>query len=61
MTMADADIDENVDPLATAAAGPPAVIGGGCMARFDPQQLNAESGVDFSSAIGLQQRDVQEG
>lgn len=39
---------EAFDPLACGAASPPPVLGGGCMARFDPQHLNDESGADYS-------------
>lgn len=40
------DLDE-FDPLAQGAAAPPPVVGGGCLARFDPQELNEESGVEY--------------
>lgn len=43
----DDDADE-LDPLSQGAAAPPPIIGGGCLARFDPLILNEESGADFS-------------
>lgn len=43
----DDDMDA-FDPLNHGAAAPPPVIGGGCLARFDPLALNEESGADFS-------------
>jgi hypothetical protein len=51
MTTFNADTeDDNSDwnPLESGAAPPPPVRGGGCLARFDPQTLNEESGADFS-------------
>lgn len=42
------DMDWN--PLESGAAAPPPVLGGGCLARFDPETLNEDSGADFSSA-----------
>tara|TARA_R110000782_G_scaffold27615_2_gene69714 strand:- start:923 stop:1099 length:177 start_codon:yes stop_codon:yes gene_type:complete len=44
----DDDSTEQHNPLDRAAAGLPPVIGGGCLARFDPQALNEQSGVDFA-------------
>lgn len=46
----DTHADDAPDPLAGGAAAPPRMIGGGCLARFDPAQLTADSGVDFSAA-----------
>lgn len=44
----EADEDDEVfNPLVRGAAAPPGVIGGGCLARFDPEDLNDASGVDF--------------
>ncbi len=37
------------DPLGAGAASLPPVLGGGCLARFDPASLNDESGTDFAS------------
>ena len=42
------DEAEVFDPLSSGAAAPPAVIGGGCLARFDPQSLNDDSGADYT-------------
>lgn len=42
------DDDQAWDPLDAGAAGLPPVIGGGCLARFDPTSLNEESGTDFA-------------
>lgn len=42
------DDADDFDPLSQGAAPPPPVIGGGCLARFDPLALNEESGVDFT-------------
>lgn len=44
----DDDDPEVFDPLARGAASPPPVIGGGCLARFDPQSLNEECGADYA-------------
>ncbi|WP_373185957.1 hypothetical protein [Halopseudomonas sp.] len=43
----DDDADE-FDPLNHGAVPPPPVIGGGCLARFDPLALNEDSGADFA-------------
>lgn len=43
----DEDDDEQVNPLDSAAAALPPIIGGGCLARFDPDTLNDMSGVEF--------------
>lgn len=48
----DPDGDESDwDPLQSGAAAPPPVQGSGCLARFDPQALNDESGVDYSEVV----------
>ncbi len=47
-SIADEDESEAFDPLARGAAAPPPVTGGGCLARFDPQSLNEESGADYA-------------
>lgn len=48
--MNDSDDDElHWDPLDAGAAGLPPVLGGGCLARFDPASLNEESGTDFAA------------
>ncbi|WP_022964638.1 hypothetical protein [Halopseudomonas pelagia] len=39
--------DEGFNPLDGGAATPPRMIGGGCLARYDPEELNDDSGVDF--------------
>ncbi|UAW99325.1 hypothetical protein KEM63_04975 [Halopseudomonas nanhaiensis] len=43
------DDEQRWDPLGAGAAGLPPVLGGGCLARFDPASLNEESGTDFSA------------
>ncbi|WP_394241887.1 hypothetical protein [Halopseudomonas laoshanensis] len=43
------DDEQSPHPLDGGAAALPAIIGGGCLARFDPEDLNAESGADFSA------------
>lgn len=45
--------DDHLSPLDRAAAPPPRVVGAGCLARFDPVELNADSGVDFSAAQAI--------
>lgn len=40
------DDEDEFDPLSQGAAAPPPIIGGGCLARFDPLTLNEESGAD---------------
>lgn len=47
------DDDQDYDPLGQAAAGLPPVIGGVCLARFDPDALNADSGTDFAAVTDL--------
>lgn len=47
MNASDDEDDEQINPLDSAAAAPPAIIGGGCLARFDPDALNDLSGVEF--------------
>jgi hypothetical protein len=44
---ADDGADE-INPLDQGAAALPPVIGGGCLARFDPHVLNEQSGADFT-------------
>ena len=44
------DDDQPWSPLSAGAAALPPVLGGGCLARFDPSSLNEESGTDFSAA-----------
>lgn len=44
------DAPDELDPLSRGAAAPPPVIGGGCLARFDPLSLNEDCGADFSPA-----------
>ncbi|WP_150305797.1 hypothetical protein [Pseudomonas saliphila] len=51
--IAQADVEDETDPLARGAAALPPTIGEGCLARFDPDSLNEESGTDFSAAVGL--------
>lgn len=51
--IAQADFEDETDPLARGAAAMPPTIGEGCLARFDPDSLNEESGTDFSAAAGL--------
>lgn len=58
MSAADED-DEVFNPLDGGAAAPPGVIGGGCLARFDPEQLNEDCGADFS-ALAEQPTDAEE-
>lgn len=48
------DDAQESDPLMRGAASLPPLIGEGCLARFDPDSLNEESGADFSAAVGLQ-------
>ncbi|QJD58767.1 hypothetical protein HG264_07520 [Pseudomonas sp. gcc21] len=48
-----ADDAQEFDPLLRGAVSLPPVIGEGCLARFDPDSLNEESGTDFSAAAGL--------
>ena len=43
------DDEQSSNPLDGGAAALPTIIGGGCLARFDPEDLSAESGADFSS------------
>lgn len=45
------DTDEEGDghPSDAAAAALPRILGGGCLARFDPDALNGDSGADFSA------------
>jgi hypothetical protein len=43
------DDEQSPHPLDGGAAALPAIIGGGCLARFDPEDLNVESGADFSA------------
>ncbi|MEH6389501.1 MULTISPECIES: hypothetical protein [Pseudomonas] len=47
------DNEDDPGPLARGAASLPPVIGEGCLARFDPESLNEESGTDFSAAVSL--------
>ncbi|SDR94040.1 hypothetical protein SAMN05216421_0608 [Halopseudomonas xinjiangensis] len=54
----DDDEESFWDPLGAGAAGLPPVLGGGCMARFDPASLNEESGADFS-ALSAEGRDTR--
>ena len=50
MTLPYVDDDEqSINPLDGGAAGLPTIIGGGCLSRFDPEDLNADSGADFSA------------
>lgn len=48
------DDPDELDPLSRGAAAPPPVIGGGCLARFDPLSLNEDCGADF----GPQQKNM---
>ncbi|WOD12505.1 hypothetical protein RPW65_06575 [Pseudomonas sp. NyZ704] len=41
------DEEQSVNPLDGGAAAMPGIIGGGCLARFDPEDLNEDSGADF--------------
>lgn len=43
------DEEPNLNPLDVGAAALPGIIGGGCLARFDPEALNSDSGADFSA------------
>tara|TARA_R110002020_G_scaffold165700_1_gene353223 strand:- start:12399 stop:12587 length:189 start_codon:yes stop_codon:yes gene_type:complete len=56
----EAEDDESFNPLEQGAAAPPRMIGGGCLARFDPEELNEASGADFASAF-LPTRPAEEG
>ncbi|AQZ95154.1 hypothetical protein ACFSB1_12690 [Halopseudomonas phragmitis] len=47
------DDDQDYDPLGQAVAGLPPVIGGVCLARFDPEAMNADSGTDFAAVADL--------
>ncbi|MBL4834527.1 MAG: hypothetical protein JKY26_11215 [Pseudomonas sp.] len=47
-SLTDRDEAETFDPLSSGAAAPPPVMGGGCLARFDPQSLTDESGADYT-------------
>lgn len=51
--IAQPDVEDEADPLARGAAALPPTVGEGCLARFDPDSLNQESGTDFSAAAGL--------
>lgn len=42
------DNPDELDPLARGAAAPPPIIGGGCLARFDPLSLNEDCGANFN-------------
>jgi hypothetical protein len=44
------------DPLARAAAHPPATLGEGCLSRYDPVGLTSENGAEFSGAAELWQQ-----
>lgn len=41
------------DPLDKATSSAPAVIGEGCLSRYDPDALSPEDGADFSAAAQL--------
>jgi hypothetical protein len=45
---ADDEGADELNPLDRGAAGLPPVIGGGCLARFDPNTLTEYSGADFA-------------
>lgn len=53
LPIAQPDLENENDPLARGAAALPPTVGEGCLARFDPDSLNEESGTDFSAAAGL--------
>ena len=43
------DDDQPWDPLDAGSASLPPVLGGGCLARFDPASLKEWSGTDFAA------------
>ncbi len=50
------DEDETAfSPLDAGSAGLPPTRGEGCLARFDPDELTDDMGVDFSSSASLAQ------
>ena len=46
--IAEDDGADELNPLNRGAAAPPPIIGGGCLARFDPNTLTEQSGTDFA-------------
>ncbi|MCL5042308.1 MAG: hypothetical protein M1440_07540 [Gammaproteobacteria bacterium] len=56
MNVIDSEQDDNeLGVLDQAAAAMPPVLGGGCLSRYDPAALNAESGADYAQAQQLLQ------
>ena len=45
--------DDTADPLSAAVAVAPEIKGGGCLARFAPEELTDNMGADFSNCIDL--------
>lgn len=41
------------DPLEKATSKAPATLGEGCLSRYDPDDLSAEDGTEFSGAAEL--------
>ena len=41
------------DPLARGSSRPPAILGEGCVSRYDPQALSADNGAEFADAAEL--------
>ena len=41
------------DPLARGSSRAPAILGEGCVSRYDPQALSADNGAEFADAAEL--------
>ena len=44
------------DPFERATSSPPAMLGEGCISRYDPDALSADNGSEFADAAALWQQ-----